>query len=461
MVRCRFTRRRIEREGVVKMSKKKIKLGILIQGPGGHMNSWKSDEVPADGSINLNHYIDVTQKAEQSGIDFVFIADGLHINEKSIPHFLNRFEPITLLSTLAAVTKHIGLVGTVSTTYSEPFNIARQFASLDSISGGRAGWNVVTTPLEGTASNFNKGNHPDHSLRYQMADEYLEVAKGLWDSWEDDAFVRNRKSGQFFEREKMHRLNHEGEFFKAQGPLNIERSKQGQPVIFQAGASKTGIAFAAKHGEAIFTNKATIESAQEYYRTLKEQAVENGRKRDDIAILPSLSPIIGATEAEAEERYNEIKNLISIEEALNYLGRYFDHFDFSQFPLDEAFPDIGDVGKNSFQSTTDEIKQMAKEENLTLREVALRVATPKGEFFGTYEQVAYKMMEWVDHDAADGFVIVMYVLGKQYDDFLNHVLPILEEKGYYNRSYEGDTLRENLGLPFIKNRYVKKASASI
>ncbi|WP_249870092.1 LLM class flavin-dependent oxidoreductase [Oceanobacillus saliphilus] len=443
------------------MSKKKIKLGILIQGPGGHMNSWKSDEVPADGSINLNHYIDVTQKAEQSGIDFVFIADGLHINEKSIPHFLNRFEPITLLSTLAAVTKHIGLVGTVSTTYSEPFNIARQFASLDSISGGRAGWNVVTTPLEGTASNFNKGNHPDHSLRYQMADEYLEVAKGLWDSWEDDAFVRNRKSGQFFEREKMHRLNHEGEFFKAQGPLNIERSKQGQPVIFQAGASKTGIAFAAKHGEAIFTNKATIESAQEYYRTLKEQAVENGRKRDDIAILPSLSPIIGATEAEAEERYNEIKNLISIEEALNYLGRYFDHFDFSQFPLDEAFPDIGDVGKNSFQSTTDEIKQMAKEENLTLREVALRVATPKGEFFGTYEQVAYKMMEWVDHDAADGFVIVMYVLGKQYDDFLNHVLPILEEKGYYNRSYEGDTLRENLGLPFIKNRYVKKASASI
>lgn len=442
------------------MSKKNMKLGVIIQGPGGHMNSWKSEDVPVDGSINLEHYINVTQKAEKSGIDFVFIADGLHINEKSIPHFLNRFEPITLLSTLAAVTKQIGLVGTVSTTYSEPFNIARQFASLDKISGGRAGWNVVTTPLEGTASNFNKGNHPDHSLRYKMADEYLEVAKGLWDSWEDDAFVRNRDTGQFFDETKMHRLNHEGEFFKAHGPLNIDRSKQGQPVIFQAGASKTGIAFAAKHGEAIFTNKATLESAQEYYRDLKDQAVENGRKRDDVAILPSLSPIIGATEEEAAAKYEEIKNLISTEEALHYLGRYFDHFDFSQFPLDEAFPDIGDVGKNSFQSTTDQIKAMAQQENLTLREVALRVATPKSEFIGTYEQVADKMIEWVDHEAADGFVINLYVMGKQYDDFLNFVVPILEEKGYFNRNYESDTLRGNLNLPFIENRYRKQAETS-
>src|SRR5690625_737317 len=221
------------------MTKKDVKLGVLIQGAGGHMNAWKAEDVPKDASININHYINVTQKAEKAGLDFVFIADGLHIHEKSIPHFLNRFEPLTLLSALAATTKHIGLVGTVSTTYSEPFNIARQFASLDKISGGRAGWNVVTTPLEGTASNFNKGNHPDHSLRYQMADEYLEVAKGLWDSWEDDAFVRNRETGQFFDAGKMHRLNHEGEFFKAHGPLNIDRSKQGQPVIFQAGDRKS------------------------------------------------------------------------------------------------------------------------------------------------------------------------------------------------------------------------------
>ncbi|MCT1901226.1 LLM class flavin-dependent oxidoreductase [Oceanobacillus sojae] len=434
-----------------------MKLGVMIQGPGGHMNSWKSEEVPVDASVNLNHYISVTKKAEAAGLDFVFIADGLHINEKSIPHFLNRFEPLTILSALAAVTEKIGLAGTVSTTYSEPFNIARQFASLDKLSGGRAGWNVVTSPLEGTASNFNKGNHPEHKLRYQMADEYLDVVKGLWESWEDDAFVRNRETGQFFDAEKMHRLNHSGKFFKAEGPLNIDRSRQGQPVIFQAGSSKTGMEFAAKHGEAIFTNKSTLESSQEYYRRLKKLAAENGRKPEDIAILPALSPIIGATEEEAEETYNEIKNLISIEEALNYLGRFFDHFDFSQFPLDEPFPDIGDVGKNSFQSTTDDIKKRAEKENLTLREVALSVATPRNEFFGTYEQVADKMIAWVENEAADGFVISMYVLGKQYDDFLKHVLPLLEQKGSFQSNGKSDTLRGNLGLSIPENRFKKES----
>lgn len=437
------------------MSKKKIKLGVMIQGPGSHMNSWKSKDVPVDASVNFKHYASVTQKAENVGISFVFIADGLHINEKSIPHFLNRFEPLTLLSGLATITSKIGLAGTVSTTYSEPFNIARQFASLDKISGGRAGWNVVTSPLEGSAANFNKGNHPEHSLRYKMADEYLEVTKGLWDSWEDNAFVRDRETGKFFDPEKMHTLDYEGEFFRAKGPLNIDRSKQGQPVIFQAGASKTGRAFAAKHGEAIFTHSNSIEEDQEYYEDVKSQAEKNGRSRDDILILPALSPIVGATVEEAEAKYEEIKHLISIEEALNYLGRFFDHFDFSQFPLDETFPDIGDVGKNSFQSTSDNIKKMAKEENLTLREVALRIATPRNEFIGTYEQVANKMIERVDNNAADGFVITMPVLGEQYDDFLEHVIPIFEEKGYYSRDYESDTLRGNLGLPIPENRYSK------
>ncbi|WP_067726960.1 LLM class flavin-dependent oxidoreductase [Oceanobacillus damuensis] len=435
------------------MAKKDIKFGVLLYGPGAHMNSWRAKDVPADGSINFDHYVSVTKQAEEAGFSFAFIADGLHINEKSIPHFQNRFEPLTLLSALAMVTSKIGLVGTVSTTYSEPFNIARQFASLDKISDGRAGWNVVTSPLEGSASNFNKGNHPDHSLRYEMADEYLEVTQGLWDSWEDDAFVRNRETGQFFDKEKVHTLDHNGRFFTAKGPLNIDRSKQGQPVIFQAGASKTGRSFAAKYGEAIFTHTTSLESAKKFYDDVKEQAAQIGRKKEEIVILPALSPIMGTTMEEAEERYHEIKNLVSIDEALNFMGRYFDHFDFSQFALDEAFPDIGDVGKNSFQSTTDEIKQTAKKENLTLREVALRVATPKDNFFGSYEQVAEQMMEWIDHGAADGFVLNMQVLGNDYTNFINHVIPILEEKGYYNRNYESDTLRGNLGLPFKKNRY--------
>lgn len=435
------------------MSKKEIKLGILLQGAGSNMNAWKSNEVAKDASINLSHYVSVTQRAEEAGVDFLFIADGLHINEKSLPHFLNRFEPLTLLSALSTVTSRIGLVGTVSTTYSEPFNVARQFASLDILSKGRAGWNVVTTPLEGTAANFNKGNHPEHALRYQMADEYLEVVKGLWDSWEDDAFIRDRETGQFFDPKKMHELNYQGEFFSVKGPLNIQRSEQGHPVIFQAGASEAGIAFASKYGEALFTNKSTLNSAQSYYKKVKNQAVENGRSRDDIVILPALSPIVAATEEEAEAKYKEIQQLISVEEALDYLGRFFDHFDFSQFSLDEPFPDIGDVGANSFQSTTDEIKRIAKEEKLTLREVALEVATPRHEFIGSYEQVADKMIEWIDQDAADGFILSFQVFGKQYDDFLQFVLPILEERGYYQREYKGDTLRDYLGLSIPKNRY--------
>ncbi|WP_087974933.1 LLM class flavin-dependent oxidoreductase [Oceanobacillus rekensis] len=443
------------------MAKKDIKLGIMLFGPGFNMNAWKAKDVPIDGSINLDHYISVTKKAEDAGFSFAFVADGLHINEKSMPHFLNRFEPLTLLSALATVTSKIGLVGTVSTTYSEPFNVARQLASLDIISGGRAGWNVVTSPLEGSASNFNKGNHPDHSLRYEMAEEYIEVAQGLWDSWEEDAFVRNRETGQFFDKNKVHTLDHEGRFFTAKGPLNIARSNQGQPVIFQAGASKTGRSFAAKYGEAIFADPVTLESAQEYYKDVKEQAVEHGRDMDDVVILPAFTPIIGATTDEAEAKYQEIMNLVSVEDALNFLGRYFDHFDFSQFPVDEQFPEIGDVGKNSFQATTDDIKKMAKEENLTLREVALRVTTPKVKFFGTYEQVADQMIEWVETDAADGFMVNMHVLGDQYNDFIQHVIPILEEKGYYNRNFESNTLRGNLGIPFKENRYAVKKSEPV
>ncbi|MBZ5201662.1 LLM class flavin-dependent oxidoreductase [Planomicrobium chinense] len=437
-------------------NKKQIKFGVMLHGAGGHMNAWKDPSVPADASVNLQHYTEAAQKAERAGIDFVFVADGLFINEKSIPHFLNRFEPITILSALASVTTHIGLVGTLSTSYSEPFTVARQFASLDKISGGRAGWNVVTSPLEGSATNYNKGEHPEHALRYEIADEYLEVTKGLWDSWEDDAFVRNRETGQFFDHEKMHALNHKGKHFSVAGPLNISRSEQGQPVIFQAGASESGKSFAAKHAEAIFTHANSLEQARAYYNDVKDKAEAIGRNRDELFVYPALSPIVGATLEEAEAKYEEIQNLVTIEEALNYLGRYFDHFDFSQFPLDEPFPEIGDVGKNSFQSTTDHIKKRAREHGLTLRQVAMEEATRKGSFFGTYEQIANQLIQWVEEGGADGFIVGHHVLGRDFDAFLQNVLPILEERGYYSRSYGHDTLRGNLGLPFKENRYSKE-----
>lgn len=219
---------------------RQLRIGTILHGASGNMSAWRHPAALADASINFEFVKQTALKAEEGKLDFIFVADGLYINEKSIPHFLNRFEPLTVLSTLAAVTSRLGLVGTLSTSYSEPFTTARQFASLDHLSGGRAGWNVVTSPLEGSAKNFSRAQHPDHALRYRIADEYLQVVKGLWDSWEQDAFIRNKESGQFFDKNKLHTLNHHGDFFKVAGPLNIARTPQGRPIIFQAGASEDG-----------------------------------------------------------------------------------------------------------------------------------------------------------------------------------------------------------------------------
>ena len=438
-------------------NKRKLKFGAIIHGVGGNIAGWRHPNTQADASVSLDFYTSQAQKAEEGKFDLVFIADGLHINKKSIPHFLNRFEPLTILSALAAVTSRIGLVGTLSTSYSEPFNVARQFASLDHISHGRAGWNVVTSPLEKTALNFSKTieEHPDHAKRYRIAAEYLEVAKGLWDSWEDDAFVRDKETGVFFDTDKLHHLNHRGEFFSVQGPLNIGRSKQGRPVIFQAGSSEAGKNLAAKEADAIFTGHPTLKAAQAFYQDVKERAKAYGRNSDELVILPGIAPIIAATEEEAERKYQEIASLVSIDKALDYLGRYFEHHDFSQYSLDEPFPELGDLGKNSFQSHTDRIKRQAKEENLTLRQVALRETTPKPAFLGTPEKVADLIQEWFEAGGADGFIIGSAV-PNGLNDFVDYVVPILQKRGLFRTDYEAETLRGNLEIPFPENRYTNK-----
>lgn len=424
------------------------------------MGAWRHPNAVADASVNFDFYQRQALKAEEGKFDLAFVADGLFINEKSLPHFLNRFEPITILSALAAVTSRIGLVGTLSTSYSEPFTVARQFASLDHISRGRAGWNVVTSPLEGSALNYSKTieEHPDHAKRYRIAAEYLQVTRGLWDSWEDDAFIRDKQSGVFFDPQKLHQLNHKGEFFSVQGPLNIGRSKQGQPVVFQAGSSEDGKNLAAKEADAIFTGHPTLEDAKRFYEDVKGRAIAYGRSADDIVILPGISPIIGQTEEEAERKYEEIVHLVTIEQALNYLGRYFEHHDFSQYPLDEPFPDLGTLGQNSFQSTTDRIKRTAKEEGLTLRQVALREATPKTLFIGTPVQIADRIQQWFEEGGADGFIVGSSV-PNGFNDFVHYVVPILQERGIYRTEYEADTLRGNLGLKVPVNRYTRTHEA--
>lgn len=427
------------------MTKKQIKLGLMLNGPGSHMNAWKAEDVQSDASVNVQHYIDITKRAEASGFAFVFVADGLYINSQSSPHFLNRFEPLTILSALASVTERIGLVGTLSTTYSEPYTVARQFASLDQLSGGRAGWNVVTSPLEGSAENFHKGNHPVHALRYEKAEEHVDVVQGLWNSWGSDAFLRNKQTGKFFDPAKLHTLNHQGKYFSVKGPLNISKSAQGEPVIFQAGASETGRAFASRKAEVIFNNPGSLASAQAYYQDIKDRVEQTGRDVNP-QIFASVTPILGETIEAAEEIYQQLQALVTVDEALAYLGRYFDHYDFTKHSLDEPFPELADIGQNSFQSVTNQIKADAKQNNLTLRQVALKVTTPRSEFFGTYNQVAEKLIYWIDNQAADGFIVTVPVFNKLYDTFLTEVIPILKARGYYNEKAVGKTLRDQLEI---------------
>ena len=424
---------------------RQLRLGTILHGASGNMSAWRHPAAVADASINFDFVQETARLAEQGKLDFLFVADGLYINEKSIPHFLNRFEPLTVLSALASVTRHLGLVGTLSTSYSEPFTVARQFASLDHLSHGRAGWNVVTSPLEGSAKNFSREKHPDHALRYRIADEYLDVVKGLWDSWEEDAFIRDKASGQFFDPQKLHTLNHHGDFFQVAGPLNIGRTPQGRPIIFQAGASEDGKKLAARHADAIFTHHETLTEAQAFYRDVKQQLEQHGRHHDELHIFQGVSVIVGDSEADAEQQYQTTAALVSINDALNYLGRYFEHHDFSQYPLDEPFPEIGDLGQNSFRSTTDEIKRNARERQLTLRQVALESASPRPRFSGTAEQVADGLQAWFESRAADGFII-QGGTPDTFPRFVEKVVPILQARGLFRTDYPGTTLRESLGL---------------
>ena len=439
-------------------NKKQLRLGAIIQGPSGNMSAWRHPDAVADASINVEFVQNLARKAEQAKFDFLFVADGLYITAQSIPHFLNRFEPITLLSALSLVTHKIGLVATLSTSYSEPFTVARQFASLDHLSGGRAGWNVVTSPLEGSAKNFSRDKHPEHDERYRIASEYLQVAKGLWDSWEEDAFVRNKATGEFFDASKLHTLNHHGKYYSVQGPLNVGRSPQGRPIVFQAGASEQGKTFVAEAADAIYTRQETPELAREFYQDVKRQLMERGRDEEDIRIFQGTSVIIGSSVEDAEQKYQQTAQLVTVEKALEYLGRYFEHYDFSQHDLDALFPEIGDLGQNSFRSTTDTIKNDAKARGLTLRQAALEAATPRPSFLGTAEDIADGFEHWFTSGATDGF-IVRGGTPTAFDDFVEQVIPILQQRGLYRTEYEGNTLRENLGLREPENQFAARETA--
>lgn len=432
---------------------RKLRFGIGIQGGGGH---WRDPRV-ADGAVSdIRSYIQLAQLGEQAKFDFAFIADSAYVTKDATWPFLSRLEPITALSAVAAVTERIGLVGTMTTSYSEPFTTARQLASLDKVSRGRAGWNAVTSALEGVAKNHGHDKLHDHALRYRIAQEYVGVVNGLWDSWEDDAFVRDRATNHYVDFDKMHTLDHHGEFFSVQGPLNIERSPQGRPVQFQAGASEAGRDLAARYADAIFSDFSSIgngdfSEAQAHYDDIKRRVDAYGRDPEQVLIMPSIGPIVGDTEAEAEQLYQQSLQYIDTDFAVKYLSRYFSFFDFSQFPLDEPLPELGDIGKDSFRSTAEYYKRIAREERLTLRQLALRAASPRGAFVGTPVQIADKLQALFEQPVVDGFIVFGQLdLTRR---FIDKVIPILQARGLFRTDYEADTLRGNLGVDFPENRH--------
>ncbi|MGK2911988.1 MAG: LLM class flavin-dependent oxidoreductase [Sphingobium sp.] len=437
------------------MSKRQLKLGLVPTGVGGpgDSNRWLDTAIPLDASVNIDWYIDIVRQAEAAKFDLVFIVDSQFITPNSPPHYLNRLEPLTLLSALAVATSRIGLVGTLTTSYNDPFNVARRLASIDLISKGRAGWNVVTSGDAGTAGNFSQDEHFDYDTRYRRAAEFLDVARGLWRSYEDGALVRDRATGQFLDPDKLHSLDHRGEFFSIAGPLNIQRSPQGEPVIFQAGDSDQGRDLGATIADAIFTHAASIEQGQAFYADLKGRAARSGRDPDRIVIMPGFFIYVGDTDAEAkniEQHYRRLDQ--SFEQALAEFGRAFGWHDFRQYDVDAPFPvQALEHAKNSFYTQAKRVTESAVAEGLTLRQVVERQRSGRGSpFVGSAQTVANEIERWFEGRALDGLNVH---LGhpSQFERFVDEVVPILQDRGIFRRDYEGETLRSHLGLPIPDN----------
>jgi FMN-dependent oxidoreductase (nitrilotriacetate monooxygenase family) len=430
-----------------------LKLGAVLLGVGGpgQHSTWLSPEIPGDASVDIRWYIARAQQAEAAKFDLVFIVDSQFITPDSPNHYLNRLEPLTLLSAVAVQTSHIGLVGTLTTSYNDPFNVARRLASLDLISGGRAGWNVVATGDGGTAGNYGRAEHYDYATRYGRALEHVRVVQGLWDSYEDDAFPRDKDTGVFFDPSRQHVLGHAGEHFSVIGPLNIERSAQGQPVIFQAGDSDEGRDLGAGVGEAIFTHAQSIEQGQAFARDIRARAAAKGRNPDDVLIFPGISPIVADTDEEARAKERLLLGSKDFNRALKELGRPFGWHDFTQYDLDAPFPDVGDLGDRSFRTQADGIKKLARDNGFTLRQtVEHQLVARRSPFVGSPLTVAGEIERWFRAGAFDGINISVTV-PSEFALFIDRVLPILRERGVVRREYEASTLRGNLGLPVPAN----------
>jgi alkanesulfonate monooxygenase len=436
---------------------KQIKLGLSMRQLGYHAGGWRHPDVPSDGAEDINHYVRVARTAERGLFDMLFLADGIGLRQRDEPagslcrsNQNVELEPLTMLSALAMMTEHVGLVATASTTYNEPFHVARKFGSLDHISKGRAGWNVVTSWSEAEARNFNRETHLDYDTRYERAAEFVQVVIGLWDSWDADAFARNKESGLFFSPEKMHVLNHRGKHFQVQGPLTVSRTPQGRPVIIQAGAADQGQEIAAASADVVFAAQTTLDDGRAYYDSIKSSLPRYGRDRDDLLILPGLLPIVGATRAEAQAKFQQLQDLLH--PLVGLASVYGPMGDLSGFPLDGPVPEPNHPDMTSRAGV---LYDMAKRNGWTIRQLYLAASVARGHrtVIGTAPDIVDTMQEWVEAGAADGFNIIPTHLPVAIEDFVSMVVPEMQRRGLYRTRYEGRTLRENLGLSAPKSRY--------
>ena len=424
-----------------------------VGGPGQH-GLWKDPTVAKDASVDIDYYIRLAKTAEAALFDALFIVDSQFINATYPAHYLNRLEPLTLLSAVATHTTHLGLVGTLSSTYNSPFNLARRFASLDHISRGRAGWNVVTSFDTGTSRNYGLDEHLDYPTRYGRALESVQVVRGLWDSYEDDAFLRDRESGLFVDPDKVHLVDHRGAHFQIRGPLNVGRPPQGYPVVVQAGASDAGRELAGRTAEVVFTANLTLEDAQAFYADLKARAGRYGRQPHEILIMPGIFPVLGGSEAEAQANYEALQALIHPSVAWSILKRHYGEVDLSGYSLDDKAPPLPRE-TNGNRSRLKLVSDLVERDRPTLRELYRTVSTARGHrtVIGTPDQVADAIQDWFENGAADGFNIMPPVLPAGLTDFIDQVVPILRRRGLFRSEYEGRTLRDNLGLARPANRF--------
>lgn len=437
-------------------TQRQLKLGAFMRPVSIHTGAWRYPNAWRDANFNFAHLKRLAQTLERARFDAFFMADHLAMLNMPIEalkrsHTATSFEPFTLLSALSQATEHIGLVATASTTFDEPFHIARRFASLDHLSNGRAGWNIVTTSNPDAALNFGLQEHLAHDQRYARAREFYDVVTGLWDSWADDAFIRDAESGVYFDPDKLHTLDHKGEYLSVRGPLHIARPVQGWPVIVQAGASEPGRQLAAETAEVIFVAPGTLEDGQEFYADVKGRMARIGRNPAHLKILPGAFVVVGDTVDEAKRIRAHLDSLVHEQSAIASLSVALG-VDASQFDPDGFLPSIPQT--NASRSSQERVLALADREQLTVRQLAQRLGGYAGlSFVGTAQTIADEMQEWLETGGSDGFNIMFPWLPGGLDDFVDKVIPELQNRGIFRREYEGKTLRENLGLPRPANRF--------